>query len=103
MFKMADGVWRACAILDVLGDGAHELLFMRGAKLNHFTASVAATQLNLRLVDSNLVDRTAIGQPLQPLSTEGVPQQPRKDSEATRFRPKLKLPEEDCMETTAQS
>ena len=93
MFKMADGVWRACAILDVLGDGAHELLFMRGAKLSHFTASVAATQLNLRLVDGNLVDRTAIGQPLQPLSAEGVRQQPR--NEATRFRPKLKLPEKD--------
>ena len=93
MFKMTDGVWRACAILDVLGDGAHELLFMRGTQLSHLTASVVAIQLNLRLVDSNLVDRTAIEQPLQPLSAEEVQQQPR--TEATRFRPKLKLPEKD--------
>ena len=48
--QMTDGVWRVCAILNVLGDEAHELLFMhmRSAKLSHLTAYVAATQLNLR-------------------------------------------------------
>ena len=89
---MADGVWRACAVLDVRADGAHDLLFMRGAALSHLTASGAAAKCNLSLLDGEIVNRKAAGQPVEKDAT--FCEEPSR-TEATRFRPKLSLPEQD--------
>ena len=101
VFKMADGVWRACAILEVRSDGSHELLFKRGACIRNVIASGAAATVNLLPYDPKLVNRTQIGgklredmsadkhQQKQKLERERIRDSERK--EATAFKPKTTL------------
>ena len=97
VFKMQDEVWRACAILDVLEDGSHELLFMRGAQLSHLKASRAVVSTNLQHFDIKVVNRKGIGEPVQKDAScllkpkDKLPER----LEATKFKPKRSLPDDD--------
>ena len=88
LFKtQPDGIWRPCAILDVLADGAHELLFRRGAEVSKITASPAAVGCNLVEYDPLLSNR---------IELNGVLHEERAErQQATAFKPETQLPESD--------
>ena len=85
------GIWRPCAILEVNADGAHELLFRRGAELKTVTTSKAAISCNLIKYDHLLANRTELNGHLydeERTKSDGC-------EHATQFKLEPSLPKED--------